>query len=241
MPTPPTPLLASAAMMPATAVPWISDGIGSWASSMGASGTAPARSGLVRSMPLSITATVAGASWSTGKRVRVAECVDRGEVPLARRQRVGRRPGQRSPANAQLRRERSEEAAGTAPAHAPAPSVRADREPERAIGTRLCARNPGPAAADHVLQCDEAERPLREQATMQPRARATAEHEPRVADHGHGRRRQRARDEAIARRLADGAPERDGPVVCHGMRGDVAPAGAPTALQRRPHREERCP
>ena len=60
------PLLASAAMMPATAVPWISDGVGSCASSMGASGTAPARSGLVRSMPLSITATVDGASCGTG-------------------------------------------------------------------------------------------------------------------------------------------------------------------------------
>ena len=60
------PLSASAAMMPATAVPCTSDAFGSCASSIGPSGTAPARSGLVRSMPLSITATVTGASGGGG-------------------------------------------------------------------------------------------------------------------------------------------------------------------------------
>ena len=63
---PPTPLSASAAMIPATAVPCTSDVVGSCASSIGPSGMAPARSGLVRSMPLSITATVTGVSGATG-------------------------------------------------------------------------------------------------------------------------------------------------------------------------------
>ena len=204
----------------------------SCASSTGARGTAPARSGLVRSMPLSITATETGASCGSRQGVRIEEGVDGGQVPLASRQRVGRRPGQRAPAHAELRRERAEEAPRAAPAHSPAATLGPHAEPERAVRPRLCARNPRPASVEHVLQRDEAARAGREQPPPQQRTRAAAQQQAGMADHGHGRRRQRARNEPVARRLADRAPERDGLVVADRVRGDVAPAELRRRLQR---------
>ena len=175
------------------------------------------------------------------QRVRIEEGVDGGQVPLASRQRVGRRPGQRAPAHAELRRERAEEAPRAAPAHSPAATLGPHAEPERAVRPRLCARNPRPASVEHVLQRDEAARAGREQPPPQQRTRPAAQQQAGMADHGHGRRRQRARNEPVARRLADRAAERDGLVIAHRVRCDVAPA----ELRRRPAawrpRAARCP
>ncbi len=133
-----------------------------------------------------------------GQHVRVVEGVDRREVPLARRKRIGGRPRERARAHAQLGRERAEEAAGTAPADAPAPAGGAHGEAEAAVRARAGARDPPPAAADDVLQGHEPAGAGRKEPARQTRPGPPAEQGARVADDRHRGGRERLADEAVA-------------------------------------------
>ncbi len=125
------------------------------------------------------------------QRVRIPERVDRAEVPLACRQGVGGRPGKGAHSHAHLWRERAEEAPRAAPASAPAPVSGPDGKAERSVRACPCARNPGPAAADHVLERHDAAR-----AASGTAARAAARPGGRGGPAPSGGSRERARDES---------------------------------------------
>ena len=170
------------------------------------------------------------------QHVGVRERVDGGEVPLARApaDRWASRPACARPRAARARARR-----GTCRRRA---SARASDRPWRARGSGTLRRARVVARATHVQRprttCCSATEPRAPRGYSRPCSRAPGRprrSRPDVPDHGHGGRRERARDEPVARRLADRAPEgeRAGAVVGHLARDDVAPAVARGALERR--------
>ena len=193
----------------------------------------------MRSMPLSITATVTGASCGAGSTSAVGERVDGCEIPLARRERIGRRPGQRAArprgARARARRGSCRRRASAPASGRPWPARGSGTLPS---GARRRAGDPGPATADARAGARRSR--ARRAGYSRPFSRAPGRPRsstPECRITGTARRRQRARDEPVARRLADRAPERaTGAVVGHRARDDVAPAEArrrPAASPRR--------
>ena len=126
------------------------------------------------------------------------------------------------------------------PRKLPAPRQRTrQRPPEARRAKRKLPSARVRALATHVQRppttCCSATRPRAPAGKSRPvmrRSRPSAQEDPRMPDHRHGRGGERAGHEAIARRLADRAPERDRAVVGDRVRREVAPADVRRTLQR---------